>query len=279
MGVVQRVAKSDKLIKMNILSTVLYVGGTILAAAGFLVVVVVIWSRRRTVALIDVKRVPVDKTERMKEQIVAERILRKVAVASEPVKKIAAPAWQFLQTRFRRLAKNAFDMEKRSERLARTSWDALTAGTRMHTILKEADKLSKEGKYIEAEKKYMDALSLDMKNPKLYEKLGAMYIRNKSYAEARETLRFASRLSPNDASVVAALGEVAMAQGEYPDAITYFEHAAEIRPRSPKYLSFLIQACLLGKNKDLAGNALRRLAAVNPENAKLQELDKKIEEM
>jgi tetratricopeptide (TPR) repeat protein len=264
---------------MNILQTALLTIGIFFALAGIIVLTVVFWSRRRTVALIDVKAVPVDKTEKMKEQIVAERILRKIGGAAKPVKAAAAQVWEFFQNRFRRLAKLAFDMEKRSERLARGSWDALTAGTRMHATLNDADKLTKEGKYVEAEKKYMDALSLDMKNPKLYEKLGTMYIRAKSYAEARETLRYASRLSPNDASVVAALGEVAMAQGEYPDAITYFEHAAEIRPRSPKYLNFLIQACLAGKNRTLAENALRRLAEVNPENAKLQELDKKIGEM
>lgn len=264
---------------MNFFSLALYLVGILFVLAGIIILAAIFWSRRRTIALIDVKTVPVDKTERMKEQIVAERILRKIALMTKPVKEKINPVWEFFQNRFRRLAKVAFDMEKRSERLARGSWDALTAGTRMHATLTEADKLAKEGEYVAAEKKYMDALSLDIKNPKLYERLGAMYIRAKSYPEARETLRYASRLSPNDASVVAALGEVAIAQGEYADAITYFEHAAQIRPRSPKYLNFLIQACILGKNKVLAEDALNRLAEVNPENAKLQELDKKIGEM
>jgi tetratricopeptide (TPR) repeat protein len=264
---------------MNILSSALYILGIFFAVVGVITLSAVFWSRRRTVAMIDVKTIPVDRTEQIKEQIVAERILRKVSAKAKPVKVAVGTAWEFFQNRFRHLAKAAFDMEKRSERLARGSWDALTAGTKMHATLNDADKLSKEGKFVEAEKNYMDALSLDMKNPKLYEKLGTMYIRAKSYTEARETLRYASRLSPNDASVVAALGEVAMAQGEYPDAITYFEHAAEIRPRSPKYLNFLIQACLAGKNKVSAENALRRLADVNPENAKLVELDQRIKGM
>jgi tetratricopeptide (TPR) repeat protein len=264
---------------MIILSATLDVLGMILLATGAIGALSVFWWKRRTVALIDVKTVPVDKTEKMKEQIVAERIMRNIGERTAPAGKVLRSVWGFFQNRFRRFAKTAFDMEKRSEHLARSGWDALTAGTRMHAALREADQLAKEGKTAEAEKKYMDALSLDMKNPKLYERLGNMYLRAKSYAEARETLRFASRLSPNDASVVASLGEIAMAQGEYADAITYFTHAAEIRPRSPKYLNFLIQACIAGKNRALAGEALRRLAEVNPENAKLQELDKKIGEM
>jgi intraflagellar transport protein 88 len=146
----------------------------------------------------------------------------------------------------------------------------------MHALAREADKLVKEEKYVEAEKKYIEALSIEQKNPKLYEKLGRLYVRNKNYDQARDTLRFASRLSPNDASVVAALGEIAFARNEFSDAITYFQHAVALRPRSPRYLDFLLEACIAGNNRAGAKEALSQLSAVNPENAKLSEFDRRI---
>jgi predicted Zn-dependent protease len=104
-------------------------------------------------------------------------------------------------------------------------------------------------------------------------------MRNKNYDQARDTLRFASRLSPNDASVVASLGEIAAARSEYNDAITYFQHAVSLRPRSPRYLDFLLEACIMGGNRAGAKEALARLSAVNPENAKLGEFDRRIKGM
>ena len=264
---------------MNAVLTILLILGLVLVALGAGVVIFVLFRRAPTAALIDVKNLPVDRTAKKKEEIIAERIVRTSIEKFEPVRKVADHGWMWLRERFRRLAHRAFELERRSEHVARLKWDALTASTRMHTMVKEADALAKEEKYVEAEKKYIEALSIEQKNPKLYEKLGRLYMRNKNYDQARDTLRFASRLSPNDASVVASLGEIAAARSEYNDAITYFQHAVSLRPRSPRYLDFLLEACIMGGNRAGAKEALTRLSAVNPENAKLGEFDRRIKGM
>ena len=274
---------------MNIISAILLIMGGLLIAAGAAAVIFVLLRRVPTVALIDARTIPVDPSSKKKEEIIAERIVRSSIEKFEPVRKVMERLWERLRERFRRLAHRAFELERRSERLARREWDALTASTRMHALAREADALAKsakggsasggEEKFVEAEKKYIEALSIEQKNPKLYEKLGRLYMRNKNYDQARDTLRFASRLSPNDASVVASLGEIAMARDEYADAITYFQHAVSLRPRSPRYLDFLLEACIIGGNRIGAKEALARLSAVNPENAKLAEFDKRIRGM
>ncbi len=264
---------------MNIISIVLLVLGLAVIFVGLAVIAYVLIRRLPSVALIDAKTIPVDKAAKKKEEIIAERIVRKVMKRSLPFRKFFAAAWDWLRERFRALAHKAFELERRSEHLARSQWDALTASTRMHLLAREADKLVKEEKYVEAEKKYIEALSIEPKNPKLYEKLGRLYMRNKNYDQARDTLRFASRLSPNDASVVASLGEVAFARGEFSDAVTYFQHAVSLRPRSPRYLDFLLEACIIGGNRACAKETLAQLAAVNPENAKLGEFDRRIQGM
>jgi len=264
------------MIIMNIISIILLILGLAAIAIGIGVAVYVLVRRLPTVALIDVKTLPVDQEAKKKEEIIADRIVRKVMKRSAPLRKLAAAAWDRLRERFRQLAHKAFELQRRSEHLARSHWDALTASTRMHSLAREADKLVKEEKYADAEKKYIEALSIEQKNPKLYEKLGRLYMRNKNYEQARDTLRFASRLSPNDASVVASLGEVAFARAEFSDAITYFQHAVSLRPRSPRYLDFLLEACIMGGNRACAKEALAQLASVNPANAKLGEFDKRI---
>jgi tetratricopeptide (TPR) repeat protein len=264
---------------MNIISAILLVLGLFLIIAGAAAIIFVLFRRVPTIALIDVKTIPVDPSLKKKEEIIAERIVRTAAKKIEPVRKATEIFWGWLRERFRRLAHFAFELERHSEHLARKEWDALTASTRMHAMAREADALAKEEKFVEAEKKYIEALSIEQKNPKLYEKLGRLYMRNKNYDQARDTLRFASRLSPNDASVVASLGEIATARDEYADAITYFQHAVSLRPRSPRYLDFLLEACIMGGNRAGAKEALAQLSAVNPENAKLGEFDRRINDM
>jgi tetratricopeptide (TPR) repeat protein len=264
---------------MNALSIILLILGIIAALSGAGVIGWVLFRRIPSVSLIDVKNLPVDKAAKKKEEIIADRIVRSAIEKSVPIRKVFVVGWEWVRERFRRLAHKAFELERKSERMARTQWDALTASTRMHALMREGDRLTKEEKFVEAEKQYIEALSIEQKNPKLYEKLGRLYLRNKQYDQARDTFRFASRLSPNDASVVASLGEVAMAREEYGDAVTYFQHAVSLRPRSPRYLDFFLEACIADGNKQMAREALSQLSAVNPENAKLPDFDRRIKGM
>jgi tetratricopeptide (TPR) repeat protein len=264
---------------IHIVSIIFLVAGCLLIAAGAAAIVYVFVRKLPTVALINLQALPVDKAAKKKEEIIADRIIRKLAAKSVPFKKASSTVWIWLRERFRRLAHKAFELERKSEHLARKRWDALTAATRLHALMHEGDKLAKEDKFVEAEKQYIEALSIEQKNPKLYEKLGRLYLRNKQYEQARDTFRFASRLSPNDASVVASLGEVAMAREEYSDAITYFQHAVSLRPRSPRYLDFLLEACIVGGDKACARETFNLFASVNPDNAKLPDIDRRIKEM
>lgn len=264
---------------MYALSVILLILGIISALAGAGVIGWILFRRIPSVALIDVKNLPVDKAAKKKEEIIADRIVRTAVAKSVPVRKVVSAAWEWLRERFRSLAHKAFELERKSERVARAQWDALTASTRMHALMREGDQLVKEDKFPEAEKRYIEALSIEQKNPKLYEKLGRLYLRNKQYDQARDTFRFASRLSPNDASVVASLGEVAMAREEYSDAVTYFQHAVSLRPRSPRYLDFFLEACIAGGNQPMAREALSQLSMVNPDNAKLPDFDRRIKGM
>jgi tetratricopeptide (TPR) repeat protein len=261
---------------MNIILEILLIVGIIAVVVGAAAIIFVLLYRAPSAALINTQALPVDKTAKKKEEIIAERIVRASVQKFEPARKIIEKIWEWLREQFRRLAHKAFELERRSERAAHSHWDAFTASTRMHAMAREADALMREEKFVEAERKYIEALSIEQKNPKLYEKLGRLYMRNKNFDQARDTLRFASRLSPNDASVVASLGEIAMARKEYADAVTYFQHAVSLRPRSPRYLDFLLEACIIGGNRTCAKEALAQLSAVNPENAKLAEFDKRI---
>jgi tetratricopeptide (TPR) repeat protein len=264
---------------MHILTIILLVLGIALLVIGAIAVIAVLIRKLPTVALIDVKSVPVDKTARMKEQIIADRIVRSISKHTKPLRRVSGGLWEKLQTRFRKLAKSAFDLERRAELRAREGWDTLTAASRVHALIREGDRLLKSAEWGQAEKKYIQAVAMDMKNAKLYEKLGNLYLDMKQFDQAKETLRYASRLSPNDASLVTSLGEVALAQGQFDDAVTYFQHAVSLRPRSPRYLDFLLESCILGGNRVCAQQTLTKLITVNPENAKIHGFERRIREM
>ena len=103
-----------------------------------------------------------------------------------------------------------------------------------------------------------------------------MYLKNKKYDQARETLQFAVRLDGGDASVQMSLSELEMAQGNAETALEHARHAVDIRSKNPKYLDFYIEAALAAKVAEDAKRGIELLKEVNPENQKIGELEGKL---
>ena len=77
--------------------------------------------------------------------------------------------------------------------------------------------------------------------------MGRLYLKSKQYGQARETLRFALRLSPDDASVLVSLGELDIAEDHPRAAVGNLRKAIAIRPKNPKYLDLYIETALRAK--------------------------------
>ena len=144
--------------------------------------------------------------------------------------------------------------------------------------LEEAYALIKQEEYIPAEKIFIDVISHNPKSVDGYEGLGNMYLTNGQFDQARETLQFALRLSPDDASVNVSLAELEIKQGNQKAALPYLRRAVTKRPKNPRYLDYYIETSLeVGSLKD-AREGIQTLKEVNPENKKIEEFESRFQE-
>jgi len=166
--------------------------------------------------------------------------------------------------------------------------------------------LLKQEKYAEAEKRLIEIIGIDNKNIKAFKLLGGLYFDRKNYEEARETFEYILKLKDDD-DAFAQLGKIGgeyredsskeaninifrsqtyfdlslvyKAMEKYDKAIVNLKKALEIEPNNPRYLDTMLEISIIKKDKDLALESYKRLAEANPENQKLPEIKKEIDEM
>lgn len=62
-------------------------------------------------------------------------------------------------------------------------------------------------------------------------------------------------------------------------AIKSYQDALNLEPNNPKYVSALLELSIEARNKSLAVRTFDKLKQVNPENEKLDELEKEVNNM
>ncbi len=180
-------------------------------------------------------------------------------------------------------------------------------------LLDEAQRLTKGGNWKQAEGKYIEVIKVDNKNIPAYQGLVRLYLDNDKNAEARQIMEFLLKLGVEDAetyinfanlaweeesldeakiyylkalsldgSKVIARVNLGMVFGELGDkeaAMQQFRAVFELEPKNPRYLDLLLESSIQIGDKDLARKALQNLKEVNPENQKIDDFKKRINEM
>lgn len=113
-------------------------------------------------------------------------------------------------------------------------------GERVIQLIREAQALAKEGKTSRAEHAYLEALKIDMRNVEAYRGLGALFLSERQYKQAKETFDFLVHLKSADGAVYAGLAMIAEAEMNYQDAETHRKKAIELEPT-------MIRHCELGE--------------------------------
>lgn len=260
--------------------------------------------------LIDADSLPVERDRKRKKEIIGTRVHR---IAQDRWKRAAAavaPSLIRVRDVFRRQFKKllTIDRQFRNERLlggAGKGKDALVA-----KLLRKAERFAESGKHGEAEKTYIEALSVDERNKDAYLGLGGLCMAQKRYHRARETFAFLAKMTVKEAcgqpssdvkgvpvprweafagscpASAAAHAEIAKRFGQFAEACqgdgdmtaarTAIETAVAFEPSNPRYLDLLVEACILEGDQDRANEALERLHAANPENAKVEAFAERI---
>lgn len=255
----------------------------LLAVAGLsvLVILTILIRKIPSLRVIDVKTIPEERERALKEKIIMEKLERSARTKWHVVTKASSAAVRGASRIGRRAVQKLYAIEQYYQKLNRNATDGQHAypSETIKKMIDEADRFIREEEYIPAEKIYIDIISHNPRGVDAYEGLGNMYLAKKEYDQARETLLFALRLSPNDASVNVALAEIELELEKPKTALTYLRKAVGKRSKNPKYLDLYIDASLQAGSLKDTRNGLQLLKKVNPENQKIAEFESRFNEL
>lgn len=284
-----------------------------------LIFVIIIFSRQAgRLAAIDLETLPEEKNREVKTEIAEKRLQRKFNVASEAVsKKYLIPLGAFLAARAKNVYQKALDLERHYKREAKRSSALGLANDDLLNHIKEKlaeglEFLAQE-KFKEAEDTLIEVVSLDAKNLEAYLGLAKVYLATEKEVEAKEIYDFVLKIDSKNSAALFGLAELEMKNnnwagardvfakivdagttdpehycdygyvleklGENKSALEMYQKAADLKPNDPRYLDYLLQASIINRKKYLALKVFDQLKEANPENQKLDEFKKKIEEI
>ncbi|MDD4332701.1 MAG: hypothetical protein PHT51_01165 [Patescibacteria group bacterium] len=250
-----------------------------------LAIIIVISARKFSVlASIDVENIPQEKEARVKEQIISSRLKRNFVKWSSKITR----ALVYLSKKISSLSKFIYrKLHELKENYSITeSLNQSNVQDKIKKLLAEAENLKEEENYNEAEKKLIEVIGLDSKNLQAFGNLGKIYIFEKNFGEAKQTLEHLLKLSETAEEGECDYGEiyynlslVNQAMENFVEALSNIKKALKIQPNNPRYLDAMLEIGILKKDKSAASEALERLGEANPENNKLEEFKRRIKEL
>ncbi|MBI3963915.1 MAG: tetratricopeptide repeat protein [Candidatus Kerfeldbacteria bacterium] len=243
----------------------------------------VIVSRKFSVlSSVDVSSIPEARLDAMKTDIIEERIKRRIRRAAGMTQYASRPVGRAVGSAFRRITEYLQARQRQmqhAQSVQQVQEGTADVQSKVSTLVSQAEELLKTDELQEAEKRYIEAISLNPKNADAYYGLGEVYLEQKQYEHARDTFGFLVKLNADDDLAYHELGLVAKAMDHYDEAIEHFQHASRLAPNNPKYLDSLVDIAILKGDKVLAWENFDKLRASNPENQKLDDLRKQIESL
>ncbi|MEK7451714.1 MAG: tetratricopeptide repeat protein, partial [Patescibacteria group bacterium] len=217
------------------------------------VVVMILVRKMPSLRVISVESIPKERVRLVKEKIILQKMQRIGHDRFHGFFKVLGMVGKFVSRTGRRLVQKLYSIEQSYQKIKRSASEGQHVYDQetINRLVREAEGLMMKDEMIPAEKIFIDIISHNPKSVDAYEGLGNLYLKNDQTEQARETLQFALRISPNDASVLVSLAELEMKLENAKVAVGYLRKAVQKRSKNPKYLDFLIEASLkAGSLKD-----------------------------
>ncbi len=219
----------------------------------------------------------------VRERIMLERFKRSTEKLGKKLHFFSRFAWiaEGIKKAFLSIRNKLVSMEERYEMKLKKSEGAKDGGVsgQINALIEQAEEFIKDEAWQKAESYYIEAISLDNRNKIAYKGLADLYLAQKEYKQAKETLDYLFKLYPQDDEVHYDLGWAHKCMGDIELSLGYFRKAALLEPNNPRNLDILIETCIMVGDKKLAREALKKLKGVNPENQKLADLEARIRKM
>lgn len=262
------------------------------------VIIKIIARRWHALIAIDLESLPAERDARTKKKILSDRLKRhfyqlktKTAEKTRPFFSRVADSCVDLSHR----VQGAVEATVHRKHLERdeAAGVPIEESTALSRLLRDGDAFLEREEYGEAEKRFIDAVSLDPKNLQAYAGLATIYKAQKEWAGAQEVLEYLRdhlrdyATAEQDSAEQSAylmrlaeslnqLSEVYLIQDKRSEARTAIDEALELQPANPKFLDAGLELyIILGKPKE-ARQILWRLKEANPENQKIEGFEERI---
>ena len=247
-------------------------------------IIVIIVKRLKQLAQIDTSNIPKEKQSEVKSSLMEERLERKFKTVGTQIGKGVKPISNKIIDWLKSAREKVISLEKHYRQRIKskktpTLEEQESTRQKINKLFTEAEELFKNELWAEAEKKYLEVISLDHKNIEAYQKLGWIYFETKDYIHAKETFEFIKKMNPKDDEVYLGLGEIYISLDKKEEALLNFKEAVRLAPNDPKNLDSLLNLAIEMKDKNLSYSTFDQLKQANSENKKLDEFDKRIKEL
>ncbi|HTK59689.1 MAG TPA: tetratricopeptide repeat protein [Candidatus Baltobacteraceae bacterium] len=287
--------------------------GIILVAAGVALIWSVLVKKFPQLKLIDLSTMAKERHAEVKSRIMKARFERSLGAISGKTATVTAKASGRVRGLYERAYGSLKKMEARMDGGRKAAAAMPAPAMDVAAGLDEAQRAAQEERYEDAERMYIELLKRDAKHVDAYRGLAELYIDQKLYDQAAETLEFLLRLTGDDDRALGRLGQVEASRGNFQEAEArylrsielaanatayradlgrvylaageakkaqeQFRTALQAEPHHPKYLDYFLEASILVGDPVSAREALGALEEVNPENAKLADFRARIDAM
>lgn len=262
----------------------------ILILLSLVIIIVILVRKFPYLANVDTNQIPEEKQAQVKDFLIENRLRQKLTFIYKKIKGFLSPLENLLINVFNNLRSKILILEekRRQERNVLIKKEPEEVQKRIQILMAEGKELEQSNNLVEAEKKYLEIISLDEKNISAYQVLGNIYFQEKNYEHAKETFNHILKiispkrkfLSPEETTqakkVYLDLGLICKILGRNKEALLNFQKAFSLAPDDPKILDSLIGIGVILKDKNLAQRFLNNLKKVNPENEKIGEFERRI---
>lgn len=260
----------------------------IIIIISLIIILFIILKKFPALAILDVDKMPQEKESQFKERIIKQRLERDLSRVSVLLSKL----WQTLNSLFSNIfLKPYYKLKKVKENYLKSRKISIRdKKEKISRLINSAQQAIKEESYKQAEEDLIEIISLDSKNLKSFFMLGSVYFQQKNYQEAlttwQYTLKLFSQLKKENIElnilkqeILFELAQTSIFLSNLDLAQDYLEEALEIEANNPRFLDLIFDLSIMKKDKEKAENYYQRLREVNPENMKLVDLKKQVDEL
>ncbi|MBM3204806.1 hypothetical protein FJZ48_02380 [Candidatus Uhrbacteria bacterium] len=283
-----------------------------IAGASLIIAAVLVARHWKELRLLNPLSIKEERERQQRDTLIQRRFERLHADKIKPFQRLVERLKQAARKQYHRAYERLQAFEALYKNI-KQPFSAIAPSTRdrIQTLLRDARSLMRDLKWADAERRYLEVLSIDTRQAEAYRGLGEIYLKQKLYPQAKETFEFLIKMKEADDGTYAGLADIAeeldqveeaedmrlkavehsprqayrhaqlaefyLEQGEPAKAWPSAKRASDLEPMSAKYLECSLEVAVLLKDRKEARQRYDRLRLLAEDRTKFQSWKEKVE--